>query len=227
MRIERAGRFGMQPGVCTLSTILENALYMISGGLVGMLAILRVSQGLDAHKRLIVWPATILAVLVLAAACHPAVFYGLVNRLLRKMNKPQVPGSRQLRMPILALGVLGFIPCWIFGGLALWGAARCVDSSLALAGSEWFAGAYALSVIIGMASFLPGGLGIREAVLIAALSVQFSTHLPQNQAFLLAGVAAALQRIFQIVVEVFLGLLGGALTSLPAPKTLPESQPPT
>ncbi len=50
MRIERAGRFGMSAQTCTLSTLLENALYMISGALVGLLAIVRIVAILDPGK---------------------------------------------------------------------------------------------------------------------------------------------------------------------------------
>jgi len=43
MRIERTGRLGMPARVCTLSTLLETALYMISGAIVGMLGIVRIA----------------------------------------------------------------------------------------------------------------------------------------------------------------------------------------
>jgi hypothetical protein len=225
MRIERAGRFGMQPSVCTLSTILENGLYMISGALVGLLAIMHISAGLSHNQQILVWTASILAILVLGAACHPRIFYGLINQLLLRMKKPQVPASRQLPMRLLVVAVVGFFPCWFFGGLALWAAGCCVDPQLAASDIPWLAGAYGLSVIVGMASFLPAGLAIRESVMIAALVIPFSAHMPQADAWLRAGIAAGLARVFQIVVEALLGVAGAGLTSLPA-QAKPVAPPP-
>ena len=216
MRIERAQRFGMAPAVCTLSTLLENALYMISGGLVGMLAIVRIAGEVVPKYRVLLWPVTSAGVLLLIAACAPPVFYGLVNRVLGKMKRPEVPAQERLAAGTLALAVLGFVPCWLFGGLAMWGSLRCVQPAehpVPLADCWWFAGAYALSVIIGMASLLPGGTLIREAVLGAAAAFQFAAQgVEHSQALLLGTAVAILQRIFQLVVEMLLGLLGMLLT---------------
>jgi uncharacterized membrane protein YbhN (UPF0104 family) len=148
------------------------------------------------------------------AACSPPIFYGIVNRLLRKMKKPEVPPDQRLSASILAVAVIAFVPCWIFGGLALWGSVRCVSPNpLPLPGCWWFAGAYALSVIIGMASLLPGGTGIREVALGAAAAFQLAAlGIPHDQAVILGTAAAILQRIFQVLVEVTLGLAGLVLT---------------
>jgi glycosyltransferase 2 family protein len=221
MRIERTSRFGMTPSTCTLSTLLENALYMISGGLIGMTAIVRITREIDnPQTRALLWPVTILAVLLLMAACSPRVFYGLVNRLLRKMKKPEVLPRDRLRAPTLALAVVAFIPCWCFGGLAMWGSLRCVSPvSVPLSDCWWFAGAYALSVIIGMASLLPGGTGIRDAALGAAATFQLAAAGVQHDRAVLLGFAVAvLQRIFQVLVEVALGLTGMVLSRKPSAK---------
>ena len=93
MRIERSGRFGMTPAACTLSTLLENALYMISGGLTGMLAIVRIASVNDpafARYRPLLWPVTIAVV---------AVVFGLVS-----LAACVVPARRASRMdPLEAL----------------------------------------------------------------------------------------------------------------------------
>ncbi len=220
MRIERTSRFGMDPATCTLSTLLENALYMISGGLAGMLAIVRIADEVDPKYRVLLWPVTIAGVALLSAACAPPVFYGLVNRLLRKMKKAEVPPQDRLAAGTLALAVLAFIPCWLFGGLAMWGSCQCVHL-VPLLDCWWFAGAFALSVIIGMASLLPGGAGIREAALGAAAALQFTAlGVDHSRAILLGTAIAILQRIFQLLVEMFLGLGGMLLT-----RTAPASRP--
>jgi len=212
LRIERAGRAGMSARMCTLSTILENALYMVSGGLVGMTAIVHIAGQLNPKVQPLIWPATIAIVVGLLAVCYPAIFYLLVNRVLRGMKKPEVPAAERLGLGTFALAVAGFIPCWIFGGLALWGATQTVHP-MPLGDAWWFAGAFALSVIIGMASFLPGGAGIREAVIGAAVLLALDNVMPHPNAVILAGIVAILQRVFQLAAELLLGVLGAILTA--------------
>ena len=223
MRIERTQRFGMDPALCTLSTLLENALYMISGALVGMMAIVRITAEIDDPKiRVLLWPVTIAVVLLMIAACAPPIFYPIVNRILRKMKQPEVQPQARLGAGTLALAVLAFTPCWFFGGLAMWGSCQCVHL-VPPADCWWFAGAYALSVIIGMASLLPGGALIREAVLGAAAALQFSAlpGITHADAVLLGSAVAILQRIFQLIVEMLLGVIGMAITARPSPTTGP------
>ena len=217
MRIDRAGRFGMTAGVCTLSTLLENALYMISGGLVGMVAIAHIAANLPPDKQKLgawIWPVTIFALIVLASACHPRVFYTLVNSLLKKMKKPLVAESEQLKLGTLIVGVLAFVPCWIFGGFALWASASCLHP-LPITDCAWFVGAFSLSVIIGMASLLPGGTGIREVVLGTAVALQLSTVMDHNQAVILGTLVAVLQRVYQVAAELLLGIAGAIFTRKP------------
>ncbi len=226
MRIERTSRFGMPPATCALSTLLENALYMISGGLIGMTAIVRITREIEnPQTRALLWPVTLVALLLLIAACAPPVFYGIVNRLLRKLKKAEVLVAERLSAGTLVLAVLGFIPCWCFGGIAMWGSVRCVNpdpNPVPLADCWWFAGAYALSVIIGMASLLPGGTGIRDAALGAAATFQLAAAGVQHDRAVLLGFAVAvLQRIFQVLVEVALGLAGLLLTRKPSPSLRP------
>ena len=211
MRIDRAGRFGMTGVLTTLSTLLENAPYMVSGGLIAMVAIVKVAGELDARNRIFVWVATVGAVVFLMAFCVPPVFYGLVNRLLRKMKRPEVRREEWLGAGTLALAVAGFVPCWICGGIALWGTTQTVCPT-GLAESWWFAGAYALSVIIGMASFLPGGAGVREAMLLAAVTIELTPQVGHERAVMFGGMVAVLQRVFQLIVEVMLGIAGGIVT---------------
>ncbi|HEY4328859.1 MAG TPA: hypothetical protein VGN88_03920 [Phycisphaerae bacterium] len=212
MRIERSSRFGMDAGVCTLATLLENALYMVSGGLVGMLAIARLTAELKGAQQALIWPATIGGVVLLGALCAPPVFYRLVNALLRKMKKVEVAREQRLSSVSLILAVVAFFPSWVFGGIALWGSTQAVQA-LPLEESWWFAGAFALSVIIGMASLLPGGAVTREFLIGIAVTIALSPAVGQNRAVVLAGVVAILQRLFQIIAEILMGLTGMMLTA--------------
>jgi hypothetical protein len=222
-RIDRAGRFGMTGEICTLSTLLENALYMVSGALVGMFAVTHIAAALPAglpHRALLVaamWPVTIAAVVVLAGACHPRVFYTLVNALLKKMKMAPVPREERLGTGTLAAGVLMFVPCWACGALALWGSTCCL-LAIPIGDCAWFIGAFSLSVIIGMLSFLPGGAVIREVVLGTAVTLQLqASGVPEAQAVLLGTLVAILQRVFQLAAELILLVVGAVLTRKNAP----------
>jgi hypothetical protein len=210
MRIERAGRVGMDAQTCTLSTLLENALYMISGGLSGLIALLVKAHDFQPAQRAWLLPATGGAVIILLGACHPRVFYGLVNLGLRQMKRP--PVEPHLSMGQLLLCVLMFLPCWAFGGLVLWAALACVHP-VPVSSIPVLMGAFALSVIMGMASLLPGGLGVKEAIVAVFMSFELMPAVEKNQAMVFAAVAMLLQRLFQLVVEAVLGLVGAALTA--------------
>lgn len=223
MRIERCRRYGMSVQTCTLSTLLENALYMISGALVGLLALLWHSRELYQDGKQIVLLIALLATFILLACCHPKIFYGLVNFAMRKVKKPEIPPAQQLSMGTLALSVLMFIPCWACGGLALWIATYCVSNQVPVNALPVFMGAFALSVILGMLSFIPSGLGPRDAVLGLFVTWEMHAIVGHKEAVAIAAVAVVLLRLYQILTEVLLGLIGSLISTgkhqapLPAP----------
>lgn len=200
MRIERAGRVGMDKKTVVVSTLVENAMYMVSGGVTALLTL---------ALFLIYRPVFLVAVLVplvaLVVVFHPRVFYRLVNKMLVKWNQPPVAAEEQLRKRDLALSVVMFTPVWIFGGVGLWAAARTV-TMIPVESITNLPGAFALSVTGGMASFLPGGLGIAEAI-----KSLFLDPITGPKAAVLA---VAIQRMAQIIVEVILGTAGALLTNV-------------
>jgi uncharacterized membrane protein YbhN (UPF0104 family) len=210
MRIERARRCGMDGTTCTVSTLVENAMYMVSGGLVAALSLLLYVGGHPAY-------AAGVAIMIagMLVAFYPPVFYGLVNVMLRKAQRPPVTPAQQLALRTLLAAVVMFIPCWLCGGLALWSAARCI-TPLPLDRALSFPGAFAFSVIGGMAMALtPGGLGTREAMLTLFLGPVVTPPI--------AGIVAVLQRLFQIIAEAGLGGLGALLTARRLPHTPPDA----
>lgn len=203
MRMERTKRLGMNPQVCIVATLAENAMYMVSGGLVAMITVM-----IFYRDR----PWTVVGVgagvLVLMAAFYPRVFYWAVNKALVKMKQPPVEEAQQLGKTELFMAVLGFMPCWLFGGLALWCSTRAI--TLRIGGEDlWpLPGLYALSVTGGMASMLPGGLGSREAIMALGLM-----KVLENNAKAVA-IAVGVQRLMQILAEVIMGATGAVLTSV-------------
>ena len=227
MRIERTGRVGMDARVCTLATLLENFIYLISGGLAGLAGLAAFSKELRVEGHLWVLPACGVALVLLISATHPAIFYRLMNAALKQFKRPPVDEAHRLRMPELLACVGMFLPCWGFGGLAFWASGRCVAPMLPLSSVVVLMGAFALGVIIGMVSLLPGGAGIREAMMGFFLALELGhVGVDHNTAIRYATVAAILQRLYQVIVEAGLGLAGGALTSMvkePVETTAPRN----
>jgi glycosyltransferase 2 family protein len=213
MRIERAGRFGMDPRTCTLATLLENFIYLISGGLAGLAGLAVYWKELRAEGYLWVLPVCGMGVAALISATHPLIFYRLMDAALKQFKRPPVDDAHRLGMPSLVSCVLMFLPCWAFGGLAFWASARCVYPLPAGSVVVLMAG-FALGVIIGMVSLLPGGALVREAMMGFFLVIEL-THagLDHDTAIRYASVAVVLQRLFQLVVEAGLGIAGGLITA--------------
>lgn len=211
MRIERAERVGMNKKTVVVSTLIENAMYMVSGGVTALLTL-----ALFLINRPVFLVAVLVPLAILVVMFHPSVFYKLVNKMLVKWNQPPVQKEEQLRKRDLALSVLMFTPVWIFGGIGLWSAARTV-TMIPIESITNLPGAFALSVTGGMASFLPGGLGIAEAI-----KSLFLDPITGPKAAVLA---VAIQRMAQIIVEVILGTAGGLMTSV-GKKSETQTQPP-
>ncbi len=213
MRIERTHRLGMSRELCLLSTLVENAMYSLSGGLVGAIALMFIAR--DHPLYLLLCGLMIAALLTLF---HPKIFFGIVNAALKSMKRGPIPPSRHFRKFDMACAVLMFMPSWLFGGFGLWSAIHCVHSVGAL---ELFrlSGIFGLSVTLGMLSMFPGGLGVREAV--QALFLMPIVHSAE-----LIVVAVALPRVFQITVELTLAIFGGIVSSrYGSPVTSPVAKP--
>lgn len=115
-----------------------------------------------------------LVVPVLFVALHPRILDATMNRLLALVRRPPLP--RALRWSALLTAIGWQMVTWMFLGLSVWvllvgiGAPPMSSLPIAVAG-------YALAYTLGMAAFiLPAGAGVRDAVLIAALSTVVSAH---------------------------------------------------
>jgi len=141
---------------------------------------------------------SLLGIPLLLALLHPRVFAPLADRVLHALGRDRLGVE-------LSFGKVGALLCyyvaaWFVAGLACWTLARAVND----AGADLLPTvtvAFAFAFVVGMVAFVfPGGLGVREAVLAAALGGALG-----------AGVAlawAVLLRLWQIAVEVvFVGLV--------------------
>ena len=73
---------------------------------------------------------------------------------------------------LLASGWIAAIVCWVFLGLSLWATLRAVgvDEMNALTDLPRLIASVAISVVAGFLSMLPGGLGVRDALLLELLA---------------------------------------------------------
>ena len=142
--------------------------------------------------------------IVAAAVClWPQVFAGLINTLLRLVKRPPLPRTplmRQYAVPmacafgqwVLHGAGLGFI-LWSVTGHSPWPNFLLLMSFAALSQTLGY-----------LAFFAPGGLGVREAVLLACLTPLVGP---------LAAVIVPIRAIAQVVVDLLMGGVGLALRS--------------
>ncbi|WP_315772183.1 lysylphosphatidylglycerol synthase transmembrane domain-containing protein [Rhodococcoides kroppenstedtii] len=134
---------------------------------------------------------------------YPAVLTRLVNVLLRLLRLPPLTEPLTRRKIALALGWCA--TSWVFYGIHLW---ILTSNSVGLhpAGLVQCIGALALGMCAGVLVFVaPSGIGVREAVVVAALS----PFMPSGVAL---GLALASRLIFTLC-EVVAGAAAAALTS--------------
>lgn len=173
-------------GTGTLSMVLVH----LTGLTVGLLAAVEVLGGAA------VWVALSALPVVLLAAWPGLVRHTgqLALRLLRRPPATTWPSGRELRAAVAAQ-----VLSWLVSGLHLWLLAVAVGApplrSLALC-----VGGFSLATVIGLLVFVvPDGLGVREAVLFAALAAVLP--LPA------ATVVALASRLVTTVGELVLGAL--------------------
>jgi hypothetical protein len=140
---------------------------------------------------------SLLAVPLLVALMHPRVFGRLSARVLRLLGREPLAEVMRFRA-VLAL-LCYYVAAWLVAGLASWLLVAAVTGSGAGVLPAVVV-AFAFAYVVGMAAFVfPSGIGVREAVLAAALA----SRLP-------GGVAlawAVLLRLWQTVIELlFVGL---------------------
>ena len=221
IRLGRTHRAGMTREVCLLSTLLENAMYTLSGGLVGALTLLVAARD---HPFYIA--CCLVLITLLLCFFHPRIFFPVINLALKSMKRGPIPLNRRFALRDMIGAVIRFMPCWIFGGIALWASVRALHP-IAFLEIVKLTGVFALSVSLGMFSLLPSGLGVRDGVQMLFLGPLLG--IPQ-----LVVVAVAILRVVQIIVELSLAGIGGivnsrtTLPSEPRPQTAesPVPQPP-
>lgn len=159
--------YGVSGRVCSTSQVMELAIFLLANLIMAVACLLFMGVK-HVHGLARAWLVAS-GVLVPALICvlHPRVFYPAVNHILAKLKKP--PLERELTfkrlLELLGWSLLGL--AW--QGIAIW---LVVNRLLDLKFAKWWVvtGAYCLAWCAGfLAVWAPGGLGVREAVFIAAM----------------------------------------------------------
>lgn len=170
--------------------------------------------GLIVSSPLLWWPpvagrlpwARFVAVPAIAAAVvclWPAVFSRLVNTALRWMNRAPLPPTPSLTKYAVPLACA--FGQWLLHGAALGLIVQSVTGRTPWSHFPLMMGFAALSQTLGyLALFAPGGLGVREAVLLACL-----TPLPGVGP--LAAVIVPIRAVAQVLIDLLMGAIGLAL----------------
>lgn len=144
------------------------------------------------------WIVCIPVVIGGVVALHPAVFGRLINFALRKLKKqplPKMPTIGQYLVPVMCA-----FAQWVLAGLSLMWIVEAVTGDAQWRRLHLFIPFAALSQTIGyLALFAPGGIGVREAILLTGLAPIVGP---------LVAIIVPIRAIAQIVVDLTLALLG-------------------
>jgi hypothetical protein len=167
--------YGVRGSVTSVSQILELTVFLLANILlaVACLAYFGVKNLTGAART---WMVVAMALVpVLMFLLHPRITYRIIDWVMLRLGKPPI------QHPLSGRQMLGIL-CWNLVGL-LWQSLAVfllTHDALGLTKPQWWwivAGAYCLAWCAGfLAVWAPGGIGVRELVFVAAMTVA----LPQS-----------------------------------------------
>lgn len=168
-RVKLVKPYGVRGSVCSTSQILELAVFLLANVCLATCCLLFLGFK-HIHGPARTWMmVAIFLVPFLSLLLHPRVFYGATDRILRRLGKPPIANRLTMAhlMKLFVVAVAGLL----WQSMALW---ILLHGALGVGIRDWWilAGAYSLAWTAGfLALWAPGGLGVRELVLIGALGV--------------------------------------------------------
>jgi hypothetical protein len=227
--------YGVRGSVTSVSQILELTIFLLANILLGVACLLYFGVK-NLHGPARTWMSIAMGMIpVLLLLLHPNVCYGIINRVLRRLNKPPIanPLSGRKMLGILAWNMIGLL----WQSLAVY---VLTHNVLGFKLAWWWmvAGAYCLAWCAGFLAFwAPGGIGVRELVFTGALlvalppSVQAQFGNKTEQAAILAFLSILL-RLWATTGELIVAALAnltdlrGAMNDPTAPGRIPITTDP-
>ncbi len=196
---------GISSAIATSAILINTVLGVIIGLMFGVPMMLVEPTR---SKIPMAWFWTAVLVASGAVAIHPAVVQRVINMLLRLAKRAPLAVAPRLRHYVMP--VVYIVAQWILFGVSLWLLAANVVG-VSFADLPLFISASALAVTLGfVALFAPGGVGVREGILLALLTPSMG-----------AGPAAVLTvawRLLQTGMELLLALVGLAILKHVTPR---------
>jgi uncharacterized membrane protein YbhN (UPF0104 family) len=189
----------VDPGVAAASVFAETLTMMAVGaGLAAAVLAVRVRD-----EQALFWGAIGLAVASLAPTIPP-VFRRLAQWAGVGRASPEIRENlRRLRYTTLLTGWIGMLLVWGLLGLSLWATIRAlgVDSLGPLEHFTGYLAAVSLAMVAGFLSLIPGGLGVRDVILLRLMARLLPLDAGQ------AAVAAIMLRLVWLLSEVAISVI--------------------
>ncbi len=186
---------GVPPGAALNAILLYQGLWLVLGFMTAVPLTLwqPVRDALP-----MAWFWCIVFVTAGGICLHPRIFLGLGNAILRKLKLPPLEASHDLRRYLKPLIMM--LANIALAGFTLWALSRSV-TQVSAALVPMFMSAAALGATVGfLAIFTPGGLGVREGILLIVLSPIVGSA---NSAVIIVA-----SRLLQIIAEAALAGVG-------------------
>jgi hypothetical protein len=197
-RVMLAERQGVPRRVCLASMVYETGLAVCAAVIAGSYFVITLPSLANQPARFAILAVGFLALLGL----HPKIFEQVANYTLRKLGRESLPTALPFSRVVLFCGL--YLLTWVcvgFGVFAFASSLQPIPASDVL----YVTAAYSVGFCVAVATFIgPGGLGVRDATLAAALAVVVP-----------GAVAAAIAvsfRIFQTGIEVLYVVAVNALS---------------
>ncbi|MDQ1556142.1 MAG: glycosyltransferase 2 family protein [Actinomycetota bacterium] len=222
-KIYFASKRGLSKGKLAVSSFLEAGLQIITLLLVGIVMLL-----IDPRTNVVAgwlrW-AMIAALLVGVVALLPPVFNAMARFGYRLIRKKELDRADLPSWPTIIRGTLLYLVGAGFSGLSMFFVALAVDPSLSWDNLAFIIGAANLATAVSMiAIFAPGGVGVRETILITLLGIVMGKALATASSIVL--------RLWSIVIDfAFFGIaflhavIYNRVRKLPPPATVPAGEP--
>jgi glycosyltransferase 2 family protein len=163
-RIYMGGQIGLEPGTILLSSTIEQGMMIVGPLIVFLLSLAAWADRIDRAFVLLV-----LLIPIGLGCLHPRILRPLIGLASRMSRKP-APEVDLRYGSILAIAGW-YAALHLVSGIASYLIVASL-APVALADAPALIGAYSLAYVVGYLSFLtPGGLGVREAVLLGLLSI--------------------------------------------------------
>lgn len=185
-----ASQLGIPAARALSVAVAMDGLALLTGLIVGLPIFF--FEPLRASMPVAAWMC-IVAVAMASISLHPAVFARLMNFALRKLKRApldRIPTTRQYVIPVMCM-----FGQWVLCGLGVWASARSMGD-IPVSSFGWTMVVMSFACSIGFLVLLaPGGIGVREGILLAGLR-----HLVDPSPA--AAIVVVLQRLIFVTAEV-------------------------